>query len=52
VILRVLRANDWNRQKTAKELNMSYRSLLYKLREAGVPQRRKAHAALLPQERV
>jgi two-component system response regulator AtoC len=42
-ILRALQANRWNRRKTAVELNMSYRSLLHKLREAGVPQRRKGH---------
>ena len=40
VILKVLQANQWSRRKTAKELNMSYRSLLYKLRDAGVPHRR------------
>jgi len=43
LILKVLEANHWNRRKTADELNMSYRSLLYKLREAGVPQRRRSH---------
>ena len=43
VILKVLRANRWNRRKTAQDLNMSYRSLLYKLREAGIPQRRRTH---------
>lgn len=31
VIAEALRANGWNRQKTAKWLNISYRSLLYKL---------------------
>jgi two-component system response regulator AtoC len=31
VITEVLRAHGWNRQKTAKWLNISYRSLLYKL---------------------
>jgi two-component system response regulator AtoC len=31
VILKALKANDWNRKKTAKVLKMSYRSLLYKL---------------------
>lgn len=31
VITQALRANGWNRQKTAKWLNISYRSLLYKL---------------------
>jgi len=34
IILKVLHANDWSRQKTAKWLNISYRSLLYKLRES------------------
>jgi two-component system response regulator AtoC len=36
IILKVLQANDWNRQKTAKWLNISYRSLLYKLQESKV----------------
>jgi two-component system response regulator AtoC len=31
IILKVLRANGWSRRKTAKRLNISYRSLLYKL---------------------
>lgn len=34
IILRVLQANGWSRQKTAKWLNISYRSLLYKLQES------------------
>jgi two-component system response regulator AtoC len=46
VILKVLQANHWNRRKTAEELNMSYRSLLYKLRDAGVPQRRRCNKEL------
>jgi two-component system response regulator AtoC len=33
IILRVLQANGWNRSKTAKWLQISYRSLLYKLQE-------------------
>jgi two-component system, NtrC family, response regulator AtoC len=48
VILKVLQANRWNRRKTAEELNLSYRSLLYKLREAGVRQRPKNHKGLPP----
>jgi two-component system response regulator AtoC len=36
IILKVLRANGWSRQKTAKWLNISYRSLLYKLEGAPV----------------
>lgn len=41
VILRSLQANQWNRRKTARELNISYRALLYKIREAGVPPRKR-----------
>jgi two-component system response regulator AtoC len=48
VILKALQANRWNRRKTAEELNMSYRSLLYKLRDAGVPPRRRNHKAFPP----
>jgi two-component system response regulator AtoC len=36
IILRVLQANGWNRSKTAKWLQMSYRSLLYKLQEFNI----------------
>jgi len=38
IILKVLQANSWNRQKTAKWLHISYRSLLYKLSEFGMPE--------------
>jgi two-component system response regulator AtoC len=37
VILKILQANHWNRRRTAKALNISYRALLYKLKEAGIP---------------
>ena len=37
IILRVLQANHWNRKKSAKMLNISYRALLYKIRQAGFP---------------
>jgi two-component system response regulator AtoC len=36
IIMKVLIANRWSRQKTAKWLNISYRSLLYKLQESNV----------------
>ncbi len=36
VILRVLESNSWNRKKAAKALNISYRALLYKIRDAGL----------------
>lgn len=38
IILKVLQANSWNRQKTAKWLQISYRSLLYKLSDSGMPE--------------
>lgn len=47
-IIKVLRANHWNRRKTAEDLKMSYRSLLNKLREVGLPQRRRTHRGFPP----
>ena len=37
LIVRVLEANNWNRKKAARGLGISYRALLYKIREAGLP---------------
>ena len=37
IILGVLQANRWNRRKTARSLDISYRGLLYKIKEAGLP---------------
>jgi len=37
VILKVLEANRWNRKMAAHALRISYTTLLYKMREAGVP---------------
>jgi two-component system response regulator AtoC len=55
IILKVLEANGWSRRKTAKWLNISYRSLLYKLQESQdggpthtLPKTRKAASALSP----
>jgi two-component system, NtrC family, response regulator AtoC len=45
LILKVLQANHWNRRKTAEVLKISYRALLYKVRQAGLPSRR-------PQRRI
>jgi two-component system response regulator AtoC len=42
VILETLRANQWNRRKTAQELKISYRALIYKIRDAGLISRRQA----------
>ena len=38
IILGVLQANHWNRRKAARSLEISYRGLLYKIKEAGLPQ--------------
>jgi two-component system response regulator AtoC len=38
IIFKVLQANRWNRQKTAKCLKISYRSLLYKLNDFNMPE--------------
>lgn len=40
VILEALRANRWNRRKTAQSLKISYRTLIYKIRDAGLAHRR------------
>ena len=41
VILEALRANHWNRRKTARDLRISYRALIYKIRDAGLSSRRR-----------
>jgi two-component system response regulator AtoC len=35
LILKALRENKWNRRKAAQALSISYRALIYKIREAG-----------------
>jgi two-component system, NtrC family, response regulator AtoC len=42
IILKALHANNWNRKKTALSLDISYRALLYKLKDVGIPPRRSA----------
>jgi two-component system response regulator AtoC len=49
IILSVLEANRWNRKRAASELKISYRALLYKIRQAGLPPKRSPkRAAPLP----
>jgi two-component system response regulator AtoC len=36
IIYKVLQANKWNRKKSARCLKISYRALLYKMRDAGL----------------
>lgn len=56
IILDVLRAHKWNRRKAARSLDISYRALLYKIKEAGLPPIRSVKArpavedAALPEE--
>ena len=40
IILKVLQANHWNRKQAARALSISYRALLYKIRDAGLPPNR------------
>jgi two-component system response regulator AtoC len=42
VILKVLQANHWNRKQSARALSISYRALLYKIRDTGLPSNRQA----------
>jgi two-component system response regulator AtoC len=42
VILETLRANQWNRRKTALALKISYRALIYKIHDAGLMTRKVA----------
>jgi len=50
VILKVLQANHWNRKKAARALSISYRALLYKIRDAGLPANRAVRRPLEPVE--
>jgi two-component system response regulator AtoC len=40
IILKVLHNHHWNRKQAARTLNISYRALLYKIRDAGLPANR------------
>jgi two-component system, NtrC family, response regulator AtoC len=54
LILNALRENKWNRRKAAVALNISYRALIYKIREAGLSPKgnRKRPQAGLPHDRA
>ncbi|PYU65978.1 MAG: sigma-54-dependent Fis family transcriptional regulator [Acidobacteria bacterium] len=49
LILNALRENKWNRRKAALALSISYRALIYKIREAGLSPKNSRKA---PQEQV
>ena len=38
-ILKALQVHQWNRKRAARSLSISYRALLYKMRQAGLPAR-------------
>ena len=44
IILEALEANTWHRHVAARSLGISYRALLYKMREMGLPQKKSARA--------
>jgi two-component system, NtrC family, response regulator AtoC len=44
IILKTLQQHQWNRKSAARALDISYRALLYKLKEAGLPSQRRAAA--------
>jgi two-component system response regulator AtoC len=48
IILNMLEANHWNRKKTANDLKISYRALLYKIRRAGLPSKHSSRAVMAP----
>jgi two-component system response regulator AtoC len=49
-ILEALQSNQWNRRKTAQTLKISYRALIYKIRDAGLrPSRKNAGNAISEQ---
>lgn len=51
IILKVLQAHHWNRKRAAKALSISYRALLYKIRDTGLPANRvRQTAEAAPQE--
>ncbi len=45
IILKALQAHHWNRKRAARTLRISYRALLYKIRQAGLPSRKTLAAA-------
>jgi len=51
-ILKALEANRWNRRKTAKELKISYRALIYKIRNVGLLARGVENSSPRPEKAV
>lgn len=51
IILETLQANRWNRRKTAEALQISYRALIYKIRDAGLLARSTEVLADVPEKK-
>lgn len=51
IILRALNEHRWNRRKTAQSLDISYRALLYKIKDAGLPRIRQENPVLSSSEK-
>jgi len=51
VILKVLQHHHWNRKQSARTLGISYRALLYKIRDAGLPSKPRSAPAASREER-
>jgi two-component system response regulator AtoC len=49
IILKVLQSNHWNRRRAAEALKISYRALLYKIRDSGLSPNR-ASVRTMPAE--
>ena len=52
IILRALQANHWNRRRAAEELKISYRSLLYKIRDAELSPERSSNGSKAQSDQV
>ena len=52
LILKALHANHWNRRKAARDLKISYRTLLYEIREIGFPSKRLQKQSAKPTQDV
>jgi len=50
LILKALRANHWNRRRAARDLKISYRTLLYEIREIGLPSKKIQRQTAKPTE--
>src|SRR5579864_5007827 len=51
IILKVLQNHHWNRKQAARTLSISYRALLYKIRDAGLPSNRSPKPSQAPPEK-